>query len=213
MGEWRYTSALDGGEWSASCPCNFTPGERVPGTQWLGGWVDPRVGLDAVEKIKILHWWESNLGCLARSPSLYRLLYAARLNIKWERSTDRWPFSRIFSTRGGVPWRVSMNPAQQLRPSTIRLMNDSRWWMKDHSPRSAIWEPHLWWEWGSLNTTLLSCQLVQNKKEASQWTNDWHTDTYKQLTVTPHVHTVSQCQIKSPNVSVSTNTTNHSRIF
>jgi hypothetical protein len=38
IGEWRYsftlslTSALDGGEWSASCPGRFTPRERAPGT-------------------------------------------------------------------------------------------------------------------------------------------------------------------------------------
>jgi hypothetical protein len=31
------TSALDGGEWSASCPGRFTPRERVPGTHWIGG--------------------------------------------------------------------------------------------------------------------------------------------------------------------------------
>jgi hypothetical protein len=35
------TSALVGGEWSASRPCHFTPGERVPDTRWLGGWVGP----------------------------------------------------------------------------------------------------------------------------------------------------------------------------
>jgi hypothetical protein len=45
------TSALAGGEWSASRPGLFTPGERVPGTHWIGGWVDPRAGLDDVEKI------------------------------------------------------------------------------------------------------------------------------------------------------------------
>jgi hypothetical protein len=33
------TSALDEGEWSASCPCRFTPRERIPGTHWIGGWV------------------------------------------------------------------------------------------------------------------------------------------------------------------------------
>jgi hypothetical protein len=32
------TSALAGGEWSASRPCRFTPGERAPGTHWIGGW-------------------------------------------------------------------------------------------------------------------------------------------------------------------------------
>jgi hypothetical protein len=33
------TSALDGGEWSASRPYRFTPGERAPGTHWIGGWL------------------------------------------------------------------------------------------------------------------------------------------------------------------------------
>jgi len=42
------TSALDGGEWSASRPGRFAPRERVPGTHWLGGWVGPRAVLDAV---------------------------------------------------------------------------------------------------------------------------------------------------------------------
>jgi len=36
------TSALDGGEWSYSCPGHITPGER--------GFVGPRGGLDAVGK-------------------------------------------------------------------------------------------------------------------------------------------------------------------
>jgi hypothetical protein len=35
------TSALVGGEWSASSPGRFTPGERGPDTHWIGGWVDP----------------------------------------------------------------------------------------------------------------------------------------------------------------------------
>jgi hypothetical protein len=35
------TSALVGGEWSASHPGRFTPG-----THWIGGWVNPRSGLD-----------------------------------------------------------------------------------------------------------------------------------------------------------------------
>jgi hypothetical protein len=47
-------SALAGGEWSASRPGRFTPGERAPGTHWTGGWVDSRTGLDDVEKRKFL---------------------------------------------------------------------------------------------------------------------------------------------------------------
>jgi len=47
------TSALDGGEWSVTCPGSFTPRERAPGTHWIGGWVVPRAGLDAMVKRKI----------------------------------------------------------------------------------------------------------------------------------------------------------------
>jgi hypothetical protein len=58
-GEWRYssmhslTSALDGGEWSASRPDRFTSRKRAPGTHWIGGWVGSRAVLDAVVKEKI----------------------------------------------------------------------------------------------------------------------------------------------------------------
>jgi hypothetical protein len=45
------TSALVAGEWSASRPCLFTPGERAPGTHWIEGWVGPRAGLDGLENI------------------------------------------------------------------------------------------------------------------------------------------------------------------
>jgi hypothetical protein len=44
------TSALVGGEWSASRPGRFTPEERSPFTHCIGGWVDPRAGPDDMEK-------------------------------------------------------------------------------------------------------------------------------------------------------------------
>jgi hypothetical protein len=47
------TSALDGGEWSASRSGRFTPRERAPRTHWIGGWLGPRVVLDAVVNRKI----------------------------------------------------------------------------------------------------------------------------------------------------------------
>jgi hypothetical protein len=59
------TSALAGGEWSASHPGRFTPGTH---------WVDSRVGLDDVEKRKFftLPGLELRLrGRAARSQSLY----------------------------------------------------------------------------------------------------------------------------------------------
>jgi hypothetical protein len=43
------TSALTGGEWSASRSGRFTP-VRAPGTHWIGGCVDPRAGLDDVKR-------------------------------------------------------------------------------------------------------------------------------------------------------------------
>jgi hypothetical protein len=70
------TSALDGGEWSASRPGSFTPRERAPGTHWIGGWVGPRAVLDAVVERKIPSTRrESNPDRPARSPALYRLSY------------------------------------------------------------------------------------------------------------------------------------------
>jgi hypothetical protein len=43
------TSALNGGEWSASRRVQYSPGEKAPATHRIGGWVDPRLGVDAVE--------------------------------------------------------------------------------------------------------------------------------------------------------------------
>jgi len=35
------TSALDEGEWSASCPGRFMPKVRAAGTHWIVVWVGP----------------------------------------------------------------------------------------------------------------------------------------------------------------------------
>jgi hypothetical protein len=40
------TSALAGGDWSASLPGRF-----APSTHWIGGSMEPRASLDNVEKI------------------------------------------------------------------------------------------------------------------------------------------------------------------
>jgi hypothetical protein len=60
MGEWMnratffLTSALVGGECSASRPGRFTPGETAPDIHWIGGRADPRSGLDDMEERKFL---------------------------------------------------------------------------------------------------------------------------------------------------------------
>jgi hypothetical protein len=48
------TSALTGGEWSASRPGRFTPTDIALGIHCIGCWMDPRAGLDDVEKRKFL---------------------------------------------------------------------------------------------------------------------------------------------------------------
>jgi hypothetical protein len=73
-------SALVGGEWSASGPGRFTPGETAPGTHWKGGWAGPRTGLDAAEKREMsFSCREQNPGCQALDPSPYRLSYPGSL--------------------------------------------------------------------------------------------------------------------------------------
>jgi hypothetical protein len=61
-------SALAGCEWSASRPSRPTPGERVPGTHWIGGWVDPRASMDDVDKRKIFTLPGLELRPLSSSP-------------------------------------------------------------------------------------------------------------------------------------------------
>jgi hypothetical protein len=72
------TSALDGGEWSASSTGRFTPGERITGTHWIRDCVAPRAGLDVMKKRQILLLSGIELrffGSPARSPPLFRLYY------------------------------------------------------------------------------------------------------------------------------------------
>jgi hypothetical protein len=71
------TSALDGGEWSASYPSHFNPGERIPLDTNLVGHT---VILDMVTKRKILYTsWESNPSCVAYSQSLYSVYHFGSL--------------------------------------------------------------------------------------------------------------------------------------
>jgi len=49
---WFLTSALHGGEWSASRAKHSTSGQRAPGTHWTGRWAGHRANLEAVAKRK-----------------------------------------------------------------------------------------------------------------------------------------------------------------
>jgi hypothetical protein len=77
MGEWSIappflTSALDGGEWSASRPRRFTPEETALGTHCLGDWVGPTADMDVMERRKIsFPYQESNPDSSAVQPATY----------------------------------------------------------------------------------------------------------------------------------------------
>jgi hypothetical protein len=80
-----FTSALAGGEWSASRPGRFTPGEGAPGIRCIGGYVDLRGGQNDMEKRKFLTLPGLEfrpLGRPARSQSLYRPRYPGSYNRK-----------------------------------------------------------------------------------------------------------------------------------
>jgi hypothetical protein len=81
MWEWILTSALAGGEWSASRPCRFTPGERAPvriGQEAV--WAQSRSGRRGEEKILNPTGTRTPTpGRPARSQSLYRLRYPGSL--------------------------------------------------------------------------------------------------------------------------------------
>jgi hypothetical protein len=57
-------SALDGGEWLISRSGSFTLGARIADTNWIGGWMGPRVDLDAAAKRKTSY----NYPCREWSP-------------------------------------------------------------------------------------------------------------------------------------------------
>jgi hypothetical protein len=60
--------SIVGGEWSASRPCRFAPGERASDIHGIGGWVGPGTGLDNVEKRKMFTYWDSNSDSSAIQP-------------------------------------------------------------------------------------------------------------------------------------------------
>jgi hypothetical protein len=72
------TSAVVWGVWLASRPGRFIPGEIASDTNWIGGWINPRAGLDDMKKWKFLTLPGLELRPLGRPTSsqvMYRLRY------------------------------------------------------------------------------------------------------------------------------------------
>jgi hypothetical protein len=64
-------------------PASIPPGEKVPATHRIGGWMDPRAGLDDVEERTFLTLPGLELrplGRPARCHSLYRMSYPDSIN-------------------------------------------------------------------------------------------------------------------------------------
>jgi hypothetical protein len=99
------TAALAGGDLPASRSDRLSHGKRAPCTQWIGGWVGPRTGLDDMEKRKILPLPGLKFRSLGRPvsiQSLYWLPYPGSLESgsKTENKTN----ARANFTHRGAHW-------------------------------------------------------------------------------------------------------------
>jgi hypothetical protein len=74
----------------------FPPGERTPGTHWIGGWVGPRAGLDAEARRKIL--------CSCRGSNLDRPIVQpiVRHYTAWATAVRIWSISDNQSVTGAM---------------------------------------------------------------------------------------------------------------
>jgi hypothetical protein len=76
FGKWRYSSTLldlGGSEWLDSRLGPFTPSEIAPYTDWIGGLVSPRAGMDAVQKKKNLSSVWNLTSAIQLNRSVYRV--------------------------------------------------------------------------------------------------------------------------------------------
>jgi hypothetical protein len=98
----------------------FSPGERAPGTRWIGDWEDPRVSLRDTEKWKFstLPGLEfRSLGRPASSQSLYRLRYRAFRTLKSSETVRGWRkmHNRYLRNTNSSPNKTGMNKYRRER--------------------------------------------------------------------------------------------------
>jgi hypothetical protein len=119
--------------WSPSRPGRFTPGERAPGTHWIGGWVGPRAGLDDAEIRKVLPLRGLKLRSLcrpARSQSLYPLRCLTGTNGKRNGFLSRL---HPFFIRWSSCWALPVRPG----PRTMRATIAHYWMMVKSAPQTV----------------------------------------------------------------------------
>jgi hypothetical protein len=121
------TSALDGGQWSASRPGRFSRGERGTGTNCGGGWVRSRTSPNAVAKretpspagnrtpvIQSLRHCEINKGTILK---LYKVRDSRQVKNKFLRSTAGCKLNN--SMKQNLPCEVN-SPSASQTPCLLR---------------------------------------------------------------------------------------------
>jgi hypothetical protein len=102
----------------------FTPGERTPGTHWIGGWVGPRAGLDEEARRK-----KSSASVGDRTPVVQSVVShytdwatpAPRHKSRWNNNIKMYhklgyeDVNWIHLTRDWVRWREILNTILNLR--------------------------------------------------------------------------------------------------
>jgi hypothetical protein len=107
------------------------PGQRAPGIQWIGGWVDPRAGLHDLEKRNFLALPELELrplGRPARSQLLYRLSYPGCVGLKLiqHRCYEiifRWLFYKTLRPSRGLRHSLRVALQQTARQHISEFLN------------------------------------------------------------------------------------------
>jgi hypothetical protein len=74
-------------------PARFPPGEIAPSTHWVGDWVGPRSGLDAVQNRKIVASAGNQApGHLAPNSSTYRQIHKPNARKPWK-NESLWDYT------------------------------------------------------------------------------------------------------------------------
>jgi hypothetical protein len=143
------TSALDGGESSASRPGRFTSWKTPSGTHWIGGWVGPRAGWTL--------WRRQKISCPCRESNPDSSVIQPARNISEQRRTaERNWFSTsgrnsICLSRLEFKWLLPKN-SSRTSYTTARVSCHFRWRTRQQTQKHVAIVPTR--SNGQLNLTL-----------------------------------------------------------
>jgi hypothetical protein len=139
------TSAVDGGEWSASRPGCFTPRERAPGTHWIGGWVGSSAGLDAVKRHISSPRRESNPRTPIVQPVAHNFVYFKFFGGETGRQKTSLYYPRVlqceyFDTPRAARQTTGLKCQKRRHPEAHPQAPSTHTWHFP-SPRTLLWSP------------------------------------------------------------------------